>query len=204
MSFDCLVKKVVGARSDRDYNSSEMYSCVTSRKVSARAVAAVSIFAAAFLIGLFAVAVANWPFFTMPPMVDRSTPQAQPCVEEDRISVFLPHPPQYESEGQLPYVQIVNNGMEPIYVFVDDEGWLVSSPLMVDEVSKHLRVSPVLVKPSESAWFKLWDAEPLSALDGRPLNVTFNYSKSDARHSHTVTIVFTDGRHSIPDRCYYK
>jgi hypothetical protein len=172
-----------------------------------RSVVGLYILLATFLIGYFTVAAIPWllklRFVELGPS---ATPVSQPCVEEDRLSLYLPHPPEYQSEGQLPYIQIVNDGVESVFIFVGedvyDKGDLIQRPLIGGEVADH-GYRQVEIKPAEAEFFQV-STSYLSELDGHSLLVTFNYSKSDLTHGRVVTALFRDARHSIPDRCYYK
>jgi len=197
--------KVVGLGKDRDYNSVIMCCRISTTGFAARTIAGLYILLATFLVGFFAVASIPWlrQMKLSESGIEPASPQSQPCVEEDRLSLYLPHPLEYESEGQQPYFEIVNDDVNPVFIFVDEDGQLVDRPLMVDEVAKSLNFHQIELKPRETAWFKV-SSSPLSEFDGRSLVVTFNYSKSVVRHSHIVSAVFGDGRRSIPDRCYYK
>jgi len=175
---------------------------ISTTGFAARTIAGLYILLGTFLIGFFAVASISW-FRQTSASSEPASPQSQPCVEEDRLSLYLPHPREYESEGQLPLFQIVNDDVEPVFIFVDENGQLVNEPLMGDEAAKRINFDRIELKPLETASFQV-SSSPLSEFDGRSLVVTFNYSKSDVRHSHIVSAVFGDGRRSIPDRCYYK
>jgi len=180
---------------------------ISTTGFAARTIAGLYILLATFLIGYFTVASIPWllklRFVDLGPS---ATPVSQPCVEEDRLSLYLPHPTEYQSEGQLPYFQIVNDDVEPVFIFVGedvyDHGDLIHTPLIGGEVADH-EYRQVEIKPGEAGWFQVATSS-LSELDGNSLLVTFNYSKSDLKHVHFVTTYFRDARHSIPDRCYYK
>ena len=179
---------------------------ISNKGFATRAIAGLYILLATFLIGYFTVAAIPWLLkLRYVDLGPSATPVSQPCVEEDRLSLYLPHPPEYKSEGQLPYLKIVNEGVESVFIFVGedlyDNGDLIQRPL-IGEVFDH-GYSQIEIKPGEAEWFKV-STSSLSELDGNSLLVTFNYSKSDLKHAHVVTTFFRDSRHSIPDRCYYK